>query len=59
MKKGGRLLWNQKERLGPILGYVASVIAMYFYPLSRQGEVEMQEQLNALDISTSEDDLNI
>jgi GPH family glycoside/pentoside/hexuronide:cation symporter len=50
---------GKDKATGPILGYVASVIAMYFYPLSRQGEVEMQEQLNALDISTSEDDLNI
>lgn len=32
--------------VGPILGYVASIIAMYFYPLSRQGEVEMQKTLD-------------
>ena len=43
--------------VGPILGYVASIVAMYFYPLSRKGEVEMQEKLDEMAISNSEDDL--
>lgn len=33
--------------IGPILGYVASVIAMKFYPLDRKGELEMQKYLDA------------
>lgn len=45
--------------IGPILGYVASLLAMYFYPLTRKGEVEMQEKLDAAAIVNSEDDLNL
>lgn len=43
--------------IGPIIGYVCSIIAMYFYPLSRKGEVEMQEKLDQMSIQNSEDDL--
>lgn len=43
--------------IGPIIGYVCSIIAMYFYPLSRKGEVEMQEKLDQMSIKNSEDDL--
>lgn len=43
----------------PILGYVCSVIAMYFYPLSRKGEIQMQEELDRMSIKNSEDDLTI
>lgn len=43
--------------VGPIIGYIFSVIAMYFYPLSRRGELEMQEKLDSLSIKNSEDDL--
>ncbi len=43
--------------VGPIIGYVCSIIAMYFYPLSRKGEVEMQEKLDQMSIQNSEDDL--
>ncbi len=45
--------------IGPIIGYVASVIAMYFYPLNRAGEVKMQEELDAADIKKMDADLNI
>ena len=45
--------------IGPIIGYVASVIAMYFYPLNRAGEVKMQEELDAADIKKMNADLNI
>lgn len=45
--------------VGPIIGYVASVIAMYFYPLNRAGEVKMQEELDAADIKKMNADLNI
>ena len=30
---------------------------MYFYPLTRKGEIEMQEKLDKMDIKNSEDDL--
>lgn len=43
--------------VGPIIGYIFSVIAMYFYPLSRKGELEMQDKLDSLSIKNSEDDL--
>ncbi len=43
----------------PIAGYLASVIAMYFYPLNKAGEVKMQEELDAADIKKTEADLNI
>ncbi len=45
--------------LGPILGYVASVIAMYFYPLTRKGEIEMQEKLDARELEDSNQKINI
>lgn len=45
--------------IGPILGYVASVIAMYFYPLSRNGEIEMQKQLDAAAGVVNDNELNI
>lgn len=44
--------------LGPILGYVASVIAMWFYPLDRKGEAEMQKALDGAG-SVSDTELNI
>lgn len=43
--------------IGPIVGYLCSLIAMYFYPLTRKGEIEMQEKLDKMDIKNSEDDL--
>ena len=43
--------------IGPIIGYIASIIAMYFYPLSRKGEIEMQEKLDQMSIQNSESDL--
>lgn len=43
----------------PILGYLASLIAMYFYPLTRKGEIEMQKKLDALQVKTIDSDLNI
>ena len=45
--------------VGPILGYIASVVAMYFYPLTRKGEVEMQEKLNQAAGIVTDDALNI
>ena len=33
----------------PIVGYIFSLIGMYFYPLDRKGEEKMQEELNRLD----------
>ncbi len=45
--------------VGPILGYIASVIAMYFYPLSRKGEVEMQEKLDKAAGLVTDSELNI
>lgn len=45
--------------VGPILGYIASVIAMYFYPLSRKGEVEMQEKLDKAAGLVMDSELNI
>ena len=41
----------------PIIGYLASLVAMYFYPLTRKGEVEMEKKLEKLSIKNSEDDL--
>lgn len=32
----------------PILGYIASVIAMKFYPISRKGELEMQKEMDEI-----------
>lgn len=43
----------------PIAGYVASLVAMYFYPLNRKGEQEMEEKLNAMSSVVSDADLNI
>ena len=43
----------------PIAGYVASLVAMYFYPLNRKGEQEMEEKLNAMGSVVSDADLNI
>jgi len=43
----------------PIAGYLASLVAMYFYPLTRKGEMEMEEQLNKLTSSVSDADLQI
>ena len=43
--------------VGPIIAYVLSIAAMYFYPLTRKGEIEMQEKLDQLSIKNSEDDL--
>ena len=40
-----------------LVGYLCSLIAMYFYPLTRKGEIEMQEKLDKMDIKNSEDDL--
>ena len=31
--------------------------AMYFYPLTRKGEVEMQEKLDKMDLKNSDNDL--
>ena len=45
--------------VGPILGYVASVIAMYFYPLTRNGEIEMQKKLDAAPVAVNDNELNI
>ena len=45
--------------LGPILGYIASVIAMYFYPLDRKGEVDMQRKLDKAAGIVTDDALNI
>ncbi len=45
--------------LGPILGYVASVIAMYFYPLNRKGEIEMQKKLDEREAQSAGEGLNI
>jgi hypothetical protein len=35
--------------IGPIVGYLCSLIAMYFYPLTRKGEIEMQEKHNKME----------
>lgn len=43
----------------PIAGYLASLVAMYFYPLTRKGELEMEEQLDKLTTGVSDADLNI
>lgn len=43
----------------PILGYIASVIAMYFYPISRKGEEKMQEILDKNEQQVFDGDLNI
>lgn len=32
----------------PIIGYACSVIAMKFYPISRQGEIKMQQEMDAI-----------
>ena len=42
-----------------MLGYIASVIAMKFYPLDRKGEIKMQEELDAIAVKASDADLNI
>lgn len=43
--------------VGPIIAYVFSIAAMYFYPLTRKGEVEMQEKLDKMSFVNLEDDL--
>lgn len=43
--------------VGPIIAYVFSILAMYFYPLTRKGEVEMQEKLDKMSFVNLEDDL--
>lgn len=43
----------------PILGYIASVAAMYFYPLSRKGEIEMQKALDKAAGMVADNELNI
>ena len=43
--------------VGPIIAYVLSIAAMYFYPLTRKGEVEMQEKLDKMSFVNLEDDL--
>ena len=39
----------------PILGYIASLISMYFYPMTRKGEIKMQEELDALGDKAAKD----
>ena len=45
--------------VGPILGYIASLVAMYFYPMSRKDEIEMEKKLDSLTADVNDADLNI
>ena len=45
--------------VGPILGYIASLVAMYFYPMTRKDEIEMEKKLDSLTADVNDADLNI
>ena len=45
--------------VGPILGYIASLVAMYFYPMTRKDEIEMEKKLDSMTADINDADLNI
>ena len=45
--------------VGPILGYIASLVAMYFYPMTRKHEIEMEKKLDSMTADINDADLNI
>ena len=51
-----KLLWMRC--IIPILAYVATLIAMHFYPLDKRGEAELQVALNALESAEAAEHTN-
>ena len=45
--------------VGPILGYIASLVAMYFYPMTRKDEIEMEKKLDSMTADINDAELNI